>query len=50
MVLIALPDEGMGKGAWGIAPGEGGVPRITEGSRGQGEGFPPKIDLEFVNV
>ena len=30
----------MGLGA--TAPGEGGAPRITEGSRGQGEGFPPK--------
>ena len=34
-------------GAWGKAPGERGVPRITEGSRGQGEGLPPQNNFIY---
>lgn len=37
-----IPQEDDDEGAWGKAPGERGVVRITVGSRTQGEGFPPK--------
>ncbi|SRR5665213_1121667 len=35
-------------GVWGKTPCEGGMPRITEGSRGQGEGFTPKKRNELT--